>query len=152
MEQTKGNMDDLLLFLRLDKKKVTPGELPEATVILSNEGRRELLVNARLLSVPEGSPDTIGEIIFSIDGPPGSLNLTVFSVNAGRAKVQDFARLMPGETLVKSYDLRKYFRFTDPGVYKASVTYRNVIEISFEEMDGWVGQLNSNEETFEIQL
>src|SRR4051812_33186605 len=121
MEQSNGNVDELLLFLRLDKKKVAPGELPEATVILSNEGRRELLINARLLSVPEGSPDTIGEIIFYIDGPPGSVSLKDFSVNAGRAKVQDFAKLLPGETLVKSYDLRRYFRYTEPGTYKTSV-------------------------------
>lgn len=142
---------DLLLFLRIEKKIVSPGILPEAVVILTNEGRNELLINARLLSVPEGYPETIGEIIFFIDGPADSVNLKDFSVNAGRAKLHDFAPLKPGETIVKTFDLNKYFRFMDPGIYKASVLYRNVIGLSIDEMDSWTGEIASNVETFEIR-
>jgi len=143
--------DDLLLFLQLEKKIVLPGELPEAVVVLTNEGGSELLVNARLLAVPEAYPETIGEIVFSIDGPSDSINLKVFNVNAGRAKPEDFARLKPGETIVKNFDLNNYFRFTDPGLYKASVFYRNVIDLSYEGMESWKGELSSNVEDFEIR-
>jgi hypothetical protein len=149
---TKKNiMDELTLHVTLDKIETPSGQLPEATLVLSNEGSSGLLVNARMLLVPGGTPEPIGEVVFRIEGPPGSISLKTFRVNAGSASREDFVRLRPGESIVRNYPLEKYFRYTDVGSYSVTATYRNVLRISDGEMTAWTGALTSNEQHFEIK-
>lgn len=119
--------------------------------MLSNEGSSGLLVNARMLLVPGGTPEGIGEVVFRIAGPPGSINLKTFRVNAGAARREDFVWLRPGESVVRNYPLEKYFRYTNPGSYRITATYRNVIRVSDGEITAWTGSLTSNEQHFEIK-
>lgn len=144
-------MEDLTLHLGLESKGESTDRLPEATVVLTNEGSSLLLVNARLLLVPEGGPEEHGEINFSIEGPPESFSMKTFRVNSGRPKPENFVKLMPGESLVRSYDLGKYFHYEDPGSYKIIATYRNVTDINVGGTNSWKGSLVSNAAQFEIQ-
>lgn len=144
-------MDELTIHLALDKTETPPGQLPEATLVLSNEGSSGLLVNARMLLVPGGTPEGIGEVVFRIAGPPGTISLKTFQVNAGAAGREDFVRLQPGESIIKNYPLEKYFRYINPGSYRIAATYRNVLRISDGKMTAWTGSLSSNELHFEIK-
>ncbi|HEY0065945.1 MAG TPA: hypothetical protein VGB46_01235 [Flavisolibacter sp.] len=144
-------MNELTIHLALDKKETVPGQLPEATLVLSNEGSSELLVNARMLLVPGETPERIGEVVFRIAGPPGSISLKTFQVNAGAARREDFARLRPGESVVRSYPLEKYFRYTNPGSYRVTATYRNMLRVNDGELTAWTGSLTSNEQHFDIK-
>lgn len=144
-------MDELTLRLALDNNIVDPGLLPVVTLVLSNESSGELLVNARMLLVPGGTPEPIGEVVFGIEGPPGSISLKIFRVNAGAASREDFVRLRPGGSIVKDYPLEKYFRYTTPGSYRIHASYRNVLRISNGGMTAWTGSLTSNEQHFELK-
>ncbi|MDV3310316.1 MAG: hypothetical protein LOY03_16025 [Cyclobacteriaceae bacterium] len=140
----------LSLHLELDRKKVTLGDLPVATVRLINEGPEVILVNARMLVAPAAHPDNLKELSFFIEGPEGSENLKRFRVNAGRATAENFARLFPGEYIFKTYDLSRYFSYDKTGKYKITAQYGNAVSLSVNNLTSWTGKLVSNEEFFEI--
>lgn len=145
------DMNTLLLFLMLDKEKTGVGNMPDATIVLTNEGTVPLVVNARLLMMPGRDIKNSGEVFFSIDGPPGSLNLKLFQVNAGPASAEDFIELFPGQTILKTYSLKKYFSYSDPGLYKVSVKYSNKVDIELNNLRSWIGVLTSNTVNFDLE-
>lgn len=140
----------LLLSLDHGEQGSVTRPLPIATVRLSNEGPGEIIVNRRLLLVPEEYPIQIGEITFRFIGPPDSFSLKVFNVNAGRAGIEFFVRLLPGEFVEKTFDLNNYFAYEIPGQYRIRAIYRNEVEHTAIKEEIWKGELMSNEEQFII--
>jgi hypothetical protein len=140
----------LSLSIILNKTTVTVGELPEVTVRLINEGAHILLVNSRMLLVPEESADDMKEMILVIEGPPESINLKRVHVNAKAPKPGDFVRLLPGEYLYSIYELEQYFSYEDAGGYRVFAEYYNAWDLIMGGIRSWKGQIRSNVEYFEI--
>ncbi len=138
------------LFVTLDKNKVHIGDLPEVTVRLINEGQEMVIVNGRLLVAPLRTPDSLKEISFVISGPEGSMNLRKVRVNSGQPNIDNFVRLFPGEYIFKTYDLSRYFSYKVSGNYKVAAEYCNTMNVVVDITKSWVGEIRSNEESFEI--
>lgn len=140
----------LTLIIMLDKTTVTIGEMPVLTARLINEGEEILLVNSRMLLVPEGSPAYMRELIIHIEGPPGSLNLMSVHVHAKPPEPGDFVRLFPGEHLYSIYPLEEHFSYEEPGGYRIFAGYYNDKDLLVDGIRSWKGHIRSNEESFEI--
>lgn len=140
----------LTLLLTLDKAKVTKDRLPEATVRLMNETNEIVIANARMLLAPRGMPSRLHELVFTIKGPEGSVNLKRVHINAGPPVIGNFVRLFPGEYIFQSYELSDYFKYTVPGKYTIVAVYGNDTEVKVHDIKSWTGKISSNTVSFEI--
>lgn len=140
----------LQLHLELNKNKVTLGHLPEVTLRLYNSGHDEKLINSRMLLVPAHSPDRLKEVEFHFITPKGVVNLKKFAVNRKKSDKNNFARLLPGEYIIRSYDLSKYYSYKAKGRYKITGYYQNQVDLEINNLTSWQGKLQSNEKQFEV--
>jgi len=124
----------LSLTLTPERQAVSKEELPDAIVRLSNDGDEAMLVNGRMLLVPEGASSRLDGLHLLIEGPPETFSLKKFRVNADEPAAGDMVRLSPGEYIEKRYALKDYFYYDQPGQYKIKATFHNELsnEASFE--------------------
>jgi hypothetical protein len=145
-------MEKLSLTLTLSSPQGSTGEgqLPEARVTLTNNGPEPVLVNGRMLLIPEEYPGRLGEISLLVDGPPGSFDVMVANVRSGEAPPENFVLLLPGEYKEKKYAMGDYFDCDMPGEYVVRARYHNEVTCRKSGYEGWVGELESDEVRFRI--
>ncbi len=112
------------------------------TVTLRNAGTAPLAVNGRLLLNHETAPESVRDLYFEINGPPGYSNQRLFRVNAGSPTERDVVTLKAGGTQERAIELTRFYSLHLPGKYTLIAHYLNATPIS--GFDVWQGTLLSS--------
>lgn len=139
---------DLRFKIILDKTEYKEQEPINATFELENQGQDPVLVNKRFYI---GSKQYQGEVILKVTSLSGDEIPNKASYETGLPKTDYFEAVEPNKKITSEYprNLRGYFVFPEPGVYKVEAVYKNVFgkEIG---LDVFNGQLSSEPVTFKI--
>jgi len=138
--------------IKLDKTEYKEQEPVNATFELENKGQQSVLVNKRFnLNSAGGAKQYQGEVTLILTLPSGKEVPCKFSYEAGLPKTDYFELLQPGKKAASEYprNLRGYFSFEEPGVYKIEAVYQNIFgkEIG---LDVFIDKLSSEPVSFKI--
>lgn len=113
----------------------------DLVIELRNPGDRAVVFNRRMLihHLPH-----LGEILLRVNGPAGYQNRAGFQVRAGTPSAEHAARLEPGQSYAKRYELRHYESFDRPGSYDVHVTYQNRYKLSLQGQAALVGAVDTS--------
>jgi len=146
-----AGQNSLKLSVVLDKEEYGPDEAIKAVFKLRNDGKGPVYVNKRFYLGSESMPKEQRDLYLIVTVPSGAKLSCKFTYEAGYPKTDYFELLEPGKEVVSEYprDLRGFFDFNDPGVYKISAVYQNVYgrEIG---LDVFKDQLSSKVVSFKI--
>ncbi len=137
----------------LDKAEYKGQEPINATFELENKGKESVLVNKRFY-IYSGSLDKQyhGEVILKVISPSGKEVSCKASYETGLPKSDYFELLQANKKVVSEYprNLRGYFSFEEPGIYKVETLYQNVFgkEIG---LDVFKDKLASKSVSFKIK-
>jgi hypothetical protein len=147
---SKGSqMDKLTLSINADKSIYQLGEAVRVSVILTNSGGVDILVNKRMaLNFPD-APKTARDLSFTIEGPLGKLAPFIARVNVRPTRPNDFILLSPDETVEIFYDIESLYYLEDIGSYSIFAIYQNALDPD-EITNAWKGELKSNVIVFEV--
>ena len=133
--------EELSLILAADRASYEAGETIWCTLVLRNETDSTLTVNERLLlNYDETFPH---EILFHIHDPEGNQLELVPLVKAGPLSEGDFRMLAPGDLVLKTVELSRYFAFSREGQYLIRAVYENYVQP--EAVRAWTGRVESNQ-------
>lgn len=152
------NAHPLVLTLEITADNDTSFESIRGQIILKNQSDSDLLVNGRLLVLPQQAPPRLAVVLLLINDSAGNIFDTGnHKIDYDSPREKDLVLLKPGEQIVKFFYLSGWFfpsEFQKGEPYTLTVIYQNDFEIT-KTIDGsdvssWVGSLRSNEETFVI--
>jgi hypothetical protein len=113
------------------------------TVQITNESKRPVLLNKRLLVNHEISD---GELFFVVESEQGNDYRHGFQalVTPRDLDDEDFVAVSPGDSISKTVDLADRYALKEKGFYTLTVTYRNEHEWSKDGLRAWKGSVRSN--------
>lgn len=129
-----------------------------ATVILKNVGKKSLLVNKRLFFMTEKyPPEMIEGVLLITDSSGNQISLNGF-IDIAFPEEEFFIVLDPGQSVERNLSLRnvgfspQYFTKNEP--YTVVIIYQNSLEVTKfvddKEVKSWIGEVQSNSDTFMI--
>lgn len=124
-------------------ERVKPGEAVSLEFTLSNDGAEPVLVNGRFV-VDEGDGlDGHFEVSFDVTGPDGEPLSFLADVDGFEPGPEDFVVVAPHGHHTASARLDHFFRFSAPGAYRLSATYRNTLPVERSGLRAFVGTLTA---------
>jgi len=120
---------NLKFSILLDQSEYKGQEPINATFKLENTGKESIWVNKRFyLNSEDIAKDRRGEVALKVTSPSGKQLPCKFSYETGFPKSGYFELLEPAKEVVSEYprNLRGYFSFEEPGVYKVVALYQNI--------------------------
>ncbi len=143
---------NLKFSIILDKSQYQGQEPVNVTFKLANNGKEPVLVNKRFYLNPEDiAKERRGEVVLKVISPSGAELSCKFAYQTGLPKSEYFELLDPGKEVISEYprNLRGYFDFNEPGVYKIEAAYQNIFgkEIG---LDIFTIKLSSESVSFKI--
>lgn len=117
-------------------------------VALRNEGPAPVAVNGRMLAVPRGFADTVGELVAEVEGPPGYQNTRRTAMRAGGPSPEDFVELAPHGEVARTVDLTSFESLHVPGRYRVRMIYRNHAPGAAGGKPAFTGTLTSDWQAF----
>lgn len=120
---------NLRFTLLLSKEEYANQEPLNAMFKLENIGRIPVWVNKRFYLGSENvSRNRRGEVTLKVISPAGKELECKFFHEAGLPKSEFFKLLEPGGEVISEHprNLRGYFDFTEPGIYKIVAIYENI--------------------------
>lgn len=121
--------EDLKFSILLDKTEYKEQEPINVIFELECQGKEPAWVNKRFYANSTSVPrKQRGEVTLKATSPSGKELPCKFAYEAGFPKSDYFELLEPGKKAVSEYprNLRGYFDFTEPGVYKVEAVYENI--------------------------
>jgi len=120
---------NLKFSILLDKSEYKGQEPINVTFKLENKGKEAVWVNKRFHLNSENVANVHrGEVVLNVTSPSGKEVPCKFSYETGFPKSDYFELLEPAKVVVSEYprNLRGYFDFNEPGVYKVVGVYQNI--------------------------
>ena len=139
--QSDGQLE---LRLTVPEDPVPVNDDVPITIALVNVGESAIVVNARMLIAPEGTPAALCELRLTVEGPAGYVNRNAMQINAGRPGTADFVELPGGDAIERSYELTLLHSMHAAGRYEVRVRYANGIDLADGQPRSWTGELTSN--------
>jgi hypothetical protein len=117
----------LKFSISLDKSEYKPDEPINVSFKLENKGKTAVYVNKRFYLGSETMPKEQRDVFLIVTSPSGAKLPCKFSYATGFPKSDYFELLEPGKEVVEyPRNLRGYFDFNEPGVYKVVAVYQNI--------------------------
>ncbi|MCA9422633.1 MAG: hypothetical protein KC592_16560 [Nitrospira sp.] len=141
---------DIQLQVASAKEQYQQDEPIVIRVMLWNFGEDPQVFNSRLALNNENGP---GEISFKIIGPSGQTLPFRARVNIGSPEQEDFAWVLPWNSIGRQYELEPQAEFDlrKKGKYQLVARYTNRQKGEAWSHQAWVGTLTSNPITFEVK-
>ena len=119
---------NLKFSVSLDKNEYKPKDPINVTFKLENKGKEPIYVNKRFYLSSENMPKEKRDVFLIVTSASGAKLPCKFSYETGIPKSDYFELLGTEKEVVSEYkrDLRGYFDFNEPGVYKIIAVYQNV--------------------------
>jgi hypothetical protein len=131
---------DLEFSMSLDKAEYTASDPINALFKLKNNGKAPVYINKRFYLSSEDSDKKDRDLFLQVTSPSGKKLPCKFSYKTGLPKTDYFELLAVAGEAQSEYkkDLRGYFDFSQPGVYKIVAVYENVYgkEIGLDAFEG----------------
>lgn len=114
--------------IAFDKSEYKPDEPVNVSFKLENKGNTPVYINKRFYLGSEGMPRAGKDVFLIVTSPSGKKLPCKFSYETGIPKSDYFELLAPGKKAASEWkrDLRGYFDFKEPGVYKVVAVYQNI--------------------------
>lgn len=125
------------------KSEFARGEDVLVTFTLTNTSKGPLTVNSRFLVNYHFYSEQ--EVVISLIGPNGLTRPLIPVVDAGVPLANQFETLSPGASTTTSYLLTGNFDINQSGTYRISASYTN------RYAQGWIGAIQSSEESFVVE-
>jgi hypothetical protein len=143
---------NLKFSILLEKSAYKWEEPINVTFKLENKGKEPEFVNKRFyLNSEDIAKERRGEVVLKVISPSGKELPCKFSYETGLPKSDYFELLEPSKEIISEYprNLRGYFSFEEPGVYKVAAVYQNIFgkEIG---LDVFKDKLSSDSVSFKI--
>ena len=145
-----GGGPPIQLTLTTDRQIYHQGEPITVTLLLTNTGSDELLVNARMAHNRFDAPAPFRDITFVIVGPSGTRVTTDARIDLGFPADGDFMSIAPGGSVERVYgQINGLYPIQTLGVYSVQAIYQNQDDPSFGT--AWKGEASSNVATFTLE-
>jgi len=147
------NTNALVLTLKITRKNETPFESILGQIVLKNQSDSNLLVNTRLLVLPQEVSPTFAEVLLLIHDSDGNVIDTRHSrIDFSFPSEENFGLLKSGEQIEKTFNLTSWFSpsdFQKGKMYTLMVVYQNDFDVTKTidgvEVQSWVGTIQSND-------
>ena len=138
------------LTLTTDRQLYHQGGPITVTLLLTNTGSDELLVNARMAHNRNDAPAPFRDVTFAIVGPSGARVTTDARIDVGFPVDGDFMYLDPGDSVERVYSqISGLYAIQTPGVYAIQAVYQN--QANPTSGAAWKGEVSSNVATFTLE-
>lgn len=122
--------EEVVFSVVLDKDQVKRSEPIEVRFKLQNRGDAGVYVNKRFKLGSKKAPSQQREVFLEAWSPANSELESIYpNYPTGLPKSEFFEWLEPGKEVVSESktDLRNYFDFKEPGIYRIAATYENLV-------------------------
>lgn len=138
------------LTLTTDRDRYLQGEPITVTLLLTNTGSDELLVNTRMAHNRLDAPTPFRDVTFAIVSPTGTRVTTQARIDVGFPADGDFMVLAHGDSVERVYSqISGLYAIQTPGVYSIQAIYQNQEDPTFGT--AWKGEVSSNVATFTLE-
>jgi predicted small secreted protein len=145
-----GAGQPIQLSLTTDRQTYHLGEPIALTLLLTNTGTDELLVNARMAHNRFDAPAPLRDVTLVITGPSGTRVTTDARIDVGLPVDGDFMSMDPGDSVERTYgELNRLYPIETLGAYSIQAIYQNWDDPSFGV--AWKGEVGSNVATFTLE-
>lgn len=118
---------EVALAVSFDKEEYRLSDPIFVDFNLKNNGKKEVYVNGRFFLNADKKGSENGEVYLVVTSPSGEVLPSKATYVTGLPKTDCFLRLRPGEEAdsERKRNIRPYFDFSRPGLYKVRAVYQN---------------------------
>lgn len=121
------------------------------TVTIDNASAAPVTICGRLLVNRPTAIESIRDLSFSVEGPPGYQNSVGFAVKAGPCLARDLVTLPPGGRHARRVELSRYESLDLAGDYRLRATFHSARPTDVSRPDVWQGDVQSSAMTIRRQ-
>lgn len=116
---------NIVLSVRVEKTRFVVDETIVCTFMLTNSSAYPLWVNKRMVVNSVNAPACFRDMWIDIQNPRGQKLSYLARIRVGMPVFHHYVNLPPGNSVVRAFELSKYFDLTEPGLYAMIANYQD---------------------------